>query len=88
VPSEIKNFQAAIEVETGKKLTVLRTNQGGEFTSVEFERYYTERKVECQLTAPDSPEQNGVVERRNQSVVTMARCMLKVKGLPRYFYMR
>jgi transposase InsO family protein len=85
-PSEIKNFQAAVEVETGKKLKVLRTDRGGEFTSVEFGRYCAERGVERQFTAPYSPQQNGVVERRNQSVVAMARCMLKAKGLPGYFW--
>jgi transposase InsO family protein len=69
-------------VETGKKLKVLRTDRGGEFTSVEFGRYCVER----QFTGSYSPEQNGVVERRNQSVVAMARCMLKTKGLPGYFW--
>jgi hypothetical protein len=53
---------------------------------VEFGRYCAERGVERQLTAPYSPQQNGVVEWRNQSVVTMARCMLKAKGLPGYFW--
>jgi transposase InsO family protein len=71
-PSEIKNFQAVVEVETGKKLKVLRTDQGGEFTSMEFELYCAEHGVECQLTAPYCPQENGVVERRNQSVVTIA----------------
>lgn len=84
--SEIKNFQAAVEVETGKKLKVLRTDRGGEFTSVEFGRYCAERGVERQLTAPYSPQQNGVVERRNQSVVAMARCMMKAKKIPGYFW--
>jgi transposase InsO family protein len=67
-PSEIKNFQAVVEVETEKKLKVLRTDRGGEFTSVEFRRYCAEHGVERQFTAPYSPQQNGVVERRNQSV--------------------
>jgi hypothetical protein len=42
--------------------------------------------AECQLTAPYSPQHNGVVEQRNQSVVAMARCMLKVEGQPGYFW--
>jgi hypothetical protein len=82
----IKNFQASVEVETGRKLKTLRTDRGGEFTSVEFGRYCAERGVKRQLTAPYSPQQNGVVERRNQSVVTMARCLLKAKRLPGYFW--
>jgi hypothetical protein len=54
-PSEIKNFHATVEVETGKKLKVLHTEQGGEFTSVEFRQYCVERGVEHQLIAPLFP---------------------------------
>jgi IS30 family transposase len=82
----IKNFQASVEVETGRKLKTLRTDRGGEFTSVEFGRDCAERGVERQLTTPYSPQQNGVVERRNQSIINMARCLLKTKALPGYFW--
>jgi hypothetical protein len=69
-------------VETGRRLRVLRTDNGGEFTSVEFEMYYAEHGIERQHTAPYTPQQNGVVERRNQSVVTMARSLLKSQSMP------
>jgi transposase InsO family protein len=59
---------------------------GGEFTSVQFGQYCAERGVQRQLTAPYTPQQNRVVERRNQTVVAMARRMLKAKGLPAYFW--
>lgn len=39
-----------------------------------------------ELTAPYSPQQNGVVERRNQTVVATARCMLKSAGMPARFW--
>jgi transposase InsO family protein len=67
-------------------MKTLRTDRGGEFTSIEFGRYCAERSVQRYLTAPYYPQQNGVVERRNQSVVTMARCMLKAKRLPGYLW--
>jgi transposase InsO family protein len=85
-PQEIKRFQAAIEVETRKNLKVMRTDHVGEFTSVEFGEYCAQHGVDHQFTAPYSPQQNGVVEQRNQSVVTMVRCMLKAKALPDYFW--
>jgi transposase InsO family protein len=85
-PAAIWRFKAAAELESGRKLKVLRTNRGGEFTSVEFGAYYTEEGVQRQLTASYSPQQNGVVERRNQTVVGMARSMIKAKGLPRAFW--
>lgn len=42
--------------------------------------------MEHHTTAPYSPQQNGVVERRNQSIVAMTRCMLKSKNLSAYFW--
>lgn len=71
----VHKFQVKVEVETGCRLQVLRTNHGGEFTSVEFEEYCAERGVHRQHSAPYTPQQNGVVERT--SVVTMARSLLK-----------
>ncbi|RLM93714.1 hypothetical protein C2845_PM08G09120 [Panicum miliaceum] len=61
----IKSFKAQVETETGEKLKVLRTDRGGEFTSVKSGRYCAEEGVERHLTAPYSPKQNGVVERPN-----------------------
>ncbi|WVZ92975.1 hypothetical protein U9M48_039002 [Paspalum notatum var. saurae] len=85
-PEAIKHFQAKVEVETGNKLKVLRTDRGGEFTSVEFGRYCADEGVERHLTAPYSPRANGVVERRNQTIVGMARSMLKAKKMPAEFW--
>ncbi|KAF8646560.1 hypothetical protein HU200_065782 [Digitaria exilis] len=59
---------AAVEVETGRCLCVLRTDNGGEFTSVEFVEYCADRGVHRQHSVPYTPQQNGVVERRNQSM--------------------
>jgi transposase InsO family protein len=78
----LKKFQAKVEVETGRRLRVLRTDNGGEFTSVEFEMYCAEHGVERQHTTPYTPQQNDVVEQRNQSVVTMARSLLKSRSMP------
>ena len=78
----IKKFKARVEAESDKKLCVLRTDRGGEFTSVEFAAYYVDQGVVQHHTAPYSPQQNDVVERRNQTVVGMARSMMKAKGMP------
>ncbi|WVZ65497.1 hypothetical protein U9M48_014849 [Paspalum notatum var. saurae] len=85
-PAAIRKFKAAAELESGCKLKVLRTDRGGEFTSIEFGAYCAEQGVQRQLTAPYMPQQNGVVERRNQTVVGMARSMLLAKGLPGMFW--
>jgi transposase InsO family protein len=82
----IKKFQAAAELESGHKLKLLRTARGGEFTSKELGEIFSDHGVQRQLTAPYTPQQNGVVERRNQTAVGMARCLLKAKGVPPRFW--
>jgi transposase InsO family protein len=82
----IKLFIAGAESETKRKVRALRTDHGGEFTSNELNAYCTELGVKRHLTAPYSPQQNSVVERWNQTVVGMARCLLKAKGVPGRFW--
>ncbi|GJV92454.1 ribonuclease H-like domain, reverse transcriptase, RNA-dependent DNA polymerase [Tanacetum coccineum] len=61
-----KEFKLKVENEVGKKIRSFRTDRGGEFTSREFTRYYNENDIVRQLTTPYSPQQNGIVERRNR----------------------
>ena len=85
-PAAIKRIQASAERKSGRKLLALRTDRGGEFTSAEFSTYCAELGVVRQLTAPYTPQLNGVIERRNQTVVGMPRSMLKASGLPGSFW--
>lgn len=81
-----KSFKAFVEKQSGCVIKTLRTDRGGEFVSNEFDSYCDENGIFRELTAPYTPEQNGVAERKNRTVVEMARCMLKVKGLPNSFW--
>ncbi|GJV87584.1 zinc finger, CCHC-type containing protein [Tanacetum coccineum] len=65
-----KEFRQRIETEMRLKLRMLRTDREGEFTSNEFTK---EHGIARQLTAPYSPQQNGVVERRNRTVLSTTR---------------
>ena len=82
----IKKFKMCAEAESGKKLRVRRTDRGSEFTLVELAAYCADQGVGQHHTTPYSPQQNGVVERRNQMVVDMARSMMKAKGMPARFW--
>jgi hypothetical protein len=82
----IRRAQAAAEAECGRKLRVLRTEHGGEFTAAEFTSYCADQGVQRHYSAPYSPQQNGVVERHNQKVVGMARALLKQRGMPGVFW--
>lgn len=76
------NFQARVEAETGRKVGTLCTDRGGEFTARAFIKHCCKAGIQQHLTAPYTPEQNGVVERRNQTIMGMARSMLKAMNLP------
>ncbi|GJY45093.1 zinc finger, CCHC-type containing protein [Tanacetum coccineum] len=73
-------------MEMRTKLRMLRTDRGGEFTSNEFTKYCKENGIARQLTAPYSPQQNGVVERRNRTVLSTTRSMMKAMKLPLNFW--
>ena len=60
----------------------LRTDNGGEYTSTEFESYLKNSGIEHQYTIPKTPEQNGVSERMNRTLVKKVRSMLADSGLP------
>lgn len=77
-----QKFRAQVERETDKKIKVFRTDRGGEFMSNSFKSYYEENGIIRHFTAPYSPQQNGVVERRNRTMVAMARSLLKEKKMP------
>ena len=75
-----------MEAESGKKLRVLWTDRAGEFTSVEFAAYYAGQGVVRHHTTPYSPQQSGMVDWQNQTVVGIARSMMKAKGRPARFW--
>ncbi|KAI5351827.1 hypothetical protein L3X38_004718 [Prunus dulcis] len=81
-----KKFKAMTELQSGHKVKSLRSDRGGEFMSNEFLAYCSEAGIQRQLTVAYSPQQNGVVERKNRTVIEMAKSMLHEKSLPYEFW--
>jgi transposase InsO family protein len=81
----IRCAQAAVEVECGRKLRVLCTDNGGEFTAAEFASYCADEGVQHHYSTPYSPQQNGVVEWCNHKVVGMAWALLKQRRMSAVF---
>ena len=79
-------WKALVEKSTGRKLKALRTDNGGEYTSAEFEAYLRKEGVRHELTVPKTPEQNGVAERMNRTLVETTRSMLGYSKLPPKFW--
>jgi predicted aspartyl protease len=79
-------FKKLVENESGCNIQVLRSDNGKEYTSGEFNSFCEEAGIKHQLTAPYTPQQNGVSERRNRYIMEMTRCMLHEKNLPKKFW--
>ena len=68
--------------ECGEPIRKLRTDNGGEYMSKDFQTYLTSKGIEHQLTVPHSPQQNGVAERLNCTLMESARATLSHANLP------
>jgi len=86
VLDKFKEFETATTNSNGQRIRRLRTDNGGEYVSKEFENYLKSREIFHELTVPHSPEQNGVAERMNCTLVESARSMLSHAGLPKSFW--
>lgn len=80
-----KIFKRKVEMETGKMIKCLRTDRGGEYNSLEFSNYCKEQGIRRQLTTAYTPQQNGIAERKNRTVMNMVRSMLSTRKVPKFF---
>lgn len=78
----LQRFHVLVERQIRKKLKAIRSNRGGEFSSFCFQKYCENLGIKREFTTPYTPQQNGVVERKNKNVVEMARSLLKSRNLP------
>ena len=81
-----KSYKNRVEKETGSSIRGLRTDRGGEFISQEFNNFCNESGIHRQLTASFTPQQNGVAEMKNRTIMNMVRSMLSEKKIPRTFW--
>lgn len=83
---KFKDFQGLVEKQIGRKIKVLRSDNGGEYINAEFENYLRKQGIIHQKSNPYTPEQNGRSERLNRSLVEKARCLLYEAGLEKCFW--
>ena len=79
-------WKALVENVSGKKLKKLRTDNGGEYTSKRFEAHLKSCGILHEKTIPKTPEQNGVAERLNRTLVESSRSMLLDAELPQRYW--
>ncbi len=83
---KFKAYKALVENQTGMKIKTLQFDNGGEFVSKKFDDFLHECGIERQTSAPYTPQQNGVTERTNRTMMECARSMIRAQGVELEFW--
>ncbi|KAF1332517.1 reverse transcriptase, partial [Globisporangium splendens] len=79
-------FVKFAETQIGRRVKVLRSDNGGEYVSNKFAAFCRNRGIVQQFTPPYTPQLNGVAERMNRTLVESARCMIEHAGLSKRYW--
>ena len=70
-----------VENRTGRRLKTIRSNNGTEYTEGDFKEFCDQEGIVRHWTVRDTPQQNGVAEGLNRTLLEKARCMRSNSGL-------
>ena len=78
-------WKKMVENQTGRKIKVLRSDSGTEYRNDQFSIFCKKEGISRNFTVRDTPQQNGVAERMNRTLLEKVRCMLSNAGLGKQF---
>jgi transposase InsO family protein len=84
--SKFKKFKTLIENLAERKIKILRSDNGGEYTSKEFVNFYKDVGIKRELTTPYNPQQNGVAEQNNITIMEAVKIMIHDQDLPMFLW--
>ena len=70
--SKFCEFKALVEKESRKQVKALHSDNGGEYVSGEFKDFCRKEGIRRELIVPHNPQQNGVAERKNRTILGAA----------------
>lgn len=84
--AKFKEWKVLVETQTSKKVKKLRTNNGLEFCSDEFNQFCKRNETERHRTIKGTPQQNGLAKRMNQTIMERVRCLLSDSNCLGHFW--
>ena len=84
--SYFQQFKALVENQSEHRIKILRTDKGGEYVSNEFLNFCKTHGIQKQFTARYTPQQNGISERKNRTIMEMACSILAAKDFPNEYW--
>jgi hypothetical protein len=82
----LKRFLRRAQNEFGLRIKKIRSDNGAEFKTSQIEGFLEEEGIKLEFSSPYTPQQNGVVERNNRTLLDMARTMLDEYKTPDRFW--
>ncbi|WVZ84368.1 LOW QUALITY PROTEIN: hypothetical protein U9M48_031407, partial [Paspalum notatum var. saurae] len=82
----VRDLVLRLRNDSHKAMRAIRSDNGGEFRNSRFENFCRDLGLEHQFSSPYTPPQNSVVERKNRTLIEMARTMLDEHRTPRRFW--
>ncbi|KAH9805146.1 hypothetical protein KPL71_002341 [Citrus sinensis] len=79
-------WKKMVETQTGRKIKRFRSDNGGEYKNDPFLQICQDEGIVRHFTIRDTPQQNGVAERMNRTILEKVRCMLSNAGLDKEFW--
>jgi len=86
LPNTFEEFKALAEKQSNRQIKILRSDNGREYINQRLLKYLKNNGIKHQTTIPYTPEQNGLAERMNRTIVEKARCLLQEAGLGKEFW--
>ena len=86
VLDKFKEWEATVTNQAECKIKTLRTDNGGEYMSAEFQSFLREKGIHHETTVPYSPQQNGIAERMNRTLQEAALSMILHAGVSKGFW--
>ena len=80
------NSVKKVQNEKGVCIISIRSDHGGEFENESFHLFCEENEILHNFSTTRTPQQNGVVERKNRSLHEMAKTMLNDNSAPKHFW--
>jgi transposase InsO family protein len=84
--SVFKDLHALIQNQFGTTIKILRSDNGTEYVNHEFENFLISNGIEHQTTCVNTPEQNGVAERKNRHLLEVARSLMFTMNVPKFLW--
>ena len=79
-------WKKMVENQKGRKIKVLRSDNGTEYRNDQFSKFYKKEGISLHFIVRDTPQHNGVAKRINRTLLEKVRCMLSNAGLGKQFW--